>query len=108
MKKTFLLIAAAACFGFTSQVAMAEINVDKIFSKKCKMCHKIDRKKVGPAFNAMNSDPAVLKAAITDGRKMMPKFKRKLSTEEIDGMVAFIQSKQAAANPCAANPCAAK
>jgi len=105
MKKTFLFIAAAACFGLTSQVAMADVNAEKIFGKKCKMCHKIDRKKVGPAFKNMNSDPAVLKAAITDGRKMMPKFKKKLSEEEIDGMVAFIISKQPAA---AANPCAAK
>jgi len=106
MKKTYLILAAAACFGLTSQVAMAEVDVDKIYSKKCKMCHKIDKKKVGPAFKDMNSDPAVLKAAITDGRKMMPKFKKKLSGEEIDAMVAFIQSKQpAAANPCANNPC---
>jgi len=105
MKKSFLLIAAAACFGLTSQVAMAEVNVEKIFGSKCKMCHKIDRKKVGPAFKDMNSDPAVLKAAITDGRKMMPKFKKKLSAEEIDGMVAFVISKQPAA---AVNPCAGK
>ncbi|MDQ6992635.1 MAG: cytochrome c [Mariprofundus sp.] len=106
MKKTFLLIAAAACFGFTAQVAMAEINADKIYSKKCKMCHKFDKKKVGPAFKDMHKDPAVLKAMIQNGRKMMPKFKRKLNEEQINAMVAFIQSKQpAAANPCAMNPC---
>jgi cytochrome c551/c552 len=106
MKKTYLVLAAAACFGLTSQIAMAEVNAEKIFSSKCKMCHKIDKKKVGPAFKDMNTDPAVLKAAIADGRKMMPKFSKKLSGEEIDAMVSFIQSKQpAAANPCANNPC---
>jgi len=105
MKKTYLILAAAACFGFTSQLAMAEVNVDKIYSSKCKMCHKIDKKKVGPAFKDMNSDPVALKAAITDGRKMMPKFSKKLTGEEIDAMVAFIQSKQPVANPCANNPC---
>jgi len=101
MKKTYLILAAAACFGLTSQVAMAEVNAEKIFKSKCKMCHKIDKKKVGPAFKDMNSDPAVLKTTITNGRKMMPKFKKKLSAEEIDAMVVFVQSKQATANPCA-------
>jgi len=101
MKKTYLLIAAAACFALTSQVAMAEINAEKIYSSKCKMCHKIDKKKVGPGFAMMNADPAVLKTTIANGRKMMPKFKRKLNEEQIDAMVAFIQSKQSAANPCA-------
>jgi len=94
MKKTYLILAAAACFGLTSQVAMAEVNAEKIFKSKCSMCHKIDQKKVGPAFKDMNSDPAVLKATIIDGRKMMPKWKGKLSEEEIDAMVTFIKSKQ--------------
>ncbi len=106
MKKTYLILAAAACFGLTSQIAMAEVNAEKIYGSKCKMCHKFDKKKVGPAFKDMNKDPAVLKATITDGRKMMPKFGKKLTSEEIDAMVVFIQSKQAAANPCANNPCA--
>jgi len=106
MKKTYLILAAAACFGLSSQIAMAEVDVDKIYGKKCKMCHKFDKKKIGPAFKDMNADPAILKATITDGRKMMPKFKKKLSGEEIDAMVAFIKSKQPASNPCANNPCA--
>ncbi len=106
MKKSYLILAAAACFGLSSQIAIAGIDADKIFSKKCKMCHKIDKKKIGPAFKDMNADPAVLKATITNGRKMMPRFGKKLSGEEIDAMVAFIQSKQPVANPCAKNPCA--
>jgi len=101
MKKTYLILAAAACFGLTSQIAMAEVNAEHIFKKKCSMCHKIDKKKIGPAFKDMKSDPAVLKTTITNGRKMMPKFGKKLTGEEIDAMVAFIQSKQPAANPCA-------
>ncbi len=106
MKKTYLILAATACFGLSSQMALADIDAGKIYGKKCKICHKIDKKKIGPAFKNMNADPAILKAVITNGRKMMPKFKKKLSSEEIDAMVAFIQSKQPAANPCANNPCA--
>ncbi len=94
MKKTYLILAAAACFGLGSQSAMAEINAQKIYNSKCKMCHKIDKKKIGPAFSQMNTDPAVLKAMITNGRKMMPKFGKKLGEEKIDAMVAFIKSTQ--------------
>jgi len=94
MKKTYLVIAATACFGLSSQIAMAEIDAEKIYSNTCKMCHKIDKKKIGPAFSKMNSDPAVLKATITNGRKMMPKFGKKLGEEKIDAMVAFIKETQ--------------
>jgi len=94
MKKTYLVIAATACFGLSSQIAMAEIDAEKIYSSTCKMCHKIDKKKIGPAFSKMNSDPAVLKATITNGRKMMPKFGKKLGEEKIDAMVAFIKETQ--------------
>ncbi|MDX8410034.1 MAG: cytochrome c [Mariprofundales bacterium] len=95
MKKTILSFAAIAFCAVTIQPAMAnDINVEKLYSKKCKMCHKFDRKKVGPAFKDMNKDVAVLKATITNGRKMMPKFGKKFSEAEIDALVAFIQSKQ--------------
>ncbi len=94
MKKTIAVMIAAAAFGLTSQVAMAEVDGAKVFSKKCKMCHKIDKKKVGPAVKDMSSDPAVLKQVISEGRKMMPKFGKKLNAEEIDAVVAFIKSNQ--------------
>ncbi len=95
MKKTYLILAAAACFGLSSQIAMADgINAEKLYKKKCKMCHKIDKKKVGPAFSKMNSDAAVLKTVITNGRKSMPKFGKKFNEEQIDAMVAYIISTQ--------------
>ena len=102
MKKTILASVTLAAFSMASQTAMANdgINAEKIFSKKCKMCHSLTKKKMGPAFNSMNNDPAVLLAAITDGRKSMPKFNKKLSSDEIAAMVSFIQS-QKGANPCA-------
>jgi len=94
MKKTIAMMIAAACFGLTSQVAMADVDAAGIFKKKCAMCHAIDKKKTGPALKDMNTDPAVLKAALSEGRKMMPNFSKKLSAEEIDAMVAFVQSNQ--------------
>ncbi len=95
MKKTLLTIAAAAFCAVSAQSALAgDIDANKIYNAKCKMCHLFDHKKIGPAFKDMNKDAAVLKATITNGRKMMPKWSGKLSEAEIDAMVAFIQSKQ--------------
>ena len=94
MKKTLLFL-TAAMIGLSSQAALAnDIDVEKVFSKKCAMCHKVDKKKVGPALKDKNTDAAALKTTIADGRKMMPGFAKKLSGEEIDALVAYIQSNQ--------------
>jgi len=93
--KKMIFAAGALVFVFASTgVATAGVDAEGIFKKKCKMCHAFDKKKMGPAFKDMNKDAKVLKTMITNGRKMMPKFGKKLSGEEIDAMVAFIQSKQ--------------
>ncbi len=95
MKKIIVTLMALSFVGLSSSAAMASDNIDasKIFSKKCKMCHSLDRKKVGPGFKNMNKDPQVLLETITNGRKMMPKFKKKLSSDEINAMVSFIQAQ---------------
>jgi len=102
MTKIILRSITLAVFALTSQTAMANngINVEKIFSQKCKMCHSLTEQKMGPAFKSMNQDPKVLLSTITDGRKMMPKFNKKLSSDEITAMVSFIQAQQVV-NPCA-------
>ncbi|RME41219.1 MAG: cytochrome c [Deltaproteobacteria bacterium] len=95
MNRTLALMISAAMLGLGAQAAIAGENVgEKIFKKKCAMCHKIDKKKVGPAVKDMNRDPEVLRQTIAEGRKMMPRFGGKLSAEEIDAVVAFLQSKQ--------------
>ena len=95
MKKTIVMMMAAAFFGLTAQSALAsDIDGAKLFNGKCKMCHKIDGKKMGPGLKQMTTDAAALKTTITDGRKMMPTYGKKLSGEQIDALVAFIQSNQ--------------
>ena len=96
MKKIALIMTAAFTM-LAAQTALAEVDTTKIFNGKCKMCHALDKKKTGPAFKDMNADAAVLKDAIANGRKMMPKFSGKLSEEEIDAMVAYIASTKEAA-----------
>jgi len=95
MKKTILASITLAVFAMASQTAVANDGIDtkKIFSKKCKMCHSLEKKKFGPAFKDMTSDSAVLLETITNGRKAMPKFNKKLSSDEITAMVSFIQAQ---------------
>ena len=94
MKNPWLItLAAMVSLGVASN-AMATTDAAKLFKTKCAMCHAVDKKKVGPALKAMSKDASVLRKTIANGRKMMPKFGKKLSTEQIDGLVAFIQSKQ--------------
>jgi mono/diheme cytochrome c family protein len=97
MKKVSYIIAALAALTMMSLPAFADDMPDgaKVFKKKCKMCHAINKKKVGPAVMNMNADAAVLKETITNGRKRMPKFGHKLSEQEIDALVAFLQENQA-------------
>jgi len=103
MKKyiaTTLTVLAIA--GFTATPVSAEDAPDgaKIFKSKCKMCHAVDRKKMGPAVKNMNRDVEVLKATVKNGRKSMPKYGSKLSDAEIDAVVAYLKSQQGD-NPCA-------
>ena len=90
------ILAAVAVAGLLATPALASDMPDgaKIFKKKCSMCHKIDKKKVGPAVKAMNTDAEVLRSTIADGRKMMPKYSGKLSAEEIDAVVAYLKEQQ--------------
>ena len=90
------ILSAVAVVGLLATPAIASDVPDgaALFKKKCSMCHKMDKKKVGPAVKAMNTDAEVLRSTITDGRKMMPKYSGKLSAEEIDAVVAFLKEQQ--------------
>ncbi|MDX8390426.1 MAG: cytochrome c [Mariprofundaceae bacterium] len=102
MKKLTVLMLMLACVIFSVPAMASDApNGAKLFKGKCKMCHAMDRKKMGPAVMKMNKDAEVLRVTITDGRKSMPKFGKKLGAEKINALVDYIQSAQAAKNPCA-------
>jgi len=94
MKKSVQVMVASAALVLFASPTFASDAPDgaKLFSQKCKMCHALDRKKIGPAVKTMNADAEVLRTTITDGRKRMPKFGHKFSAEQIDALVVFIQS----------------
>ncbi|MFQ5581622.1 MAG: c-type cytochrome [Mariprofundaceae bacterium] len=103
MKKYFAtMLAALAVAAFMATPVMASDTSDgaKIFKGKCKMCHHMTRKKMGPAVKNMNADVEVLKTTIKSGRKSMPKYGSKLSDAEIDAVVAYLKAQQGN-NPCA-------
>jgi mono/diheme cytochrome c family protein len=93
MNKSILSAVIAAVALLAAAPAFAsDMPGAQIFKGKCKMCHALDKKKVGPAVKDMNKDPAVLKETITNGRRQMPKFGKKLTAEQIDEVVAYLQS----------------
>ena len=96
MKKTIGMILAMGFVALSATTALASDAPDgaQLFDKKCKMCHKIDGKSMGPAVKTMNSDSEALRSAITDGKKKMPMFGKKFSAEEIDALVVFIQAQK--------------
>jgi mono/diheme cytochrome c family protein len=93
----------SAFFCLSSNIAFAQVDSSKLFKKKCGICHKINKKGMGPPVLKMNTDLAVLKSTIIDGRKAMPGFGNKLDASQIDALLTFIQNKQAKFNPCAKN-----
>ena len=95
MNKTILsaIVAAAALLASSSALA-ADMPGEGIFQHRCSACHALDHKKVGPAVKDMNKDAAVLRQFITHGRGMMPNFSGKLSSEQVDQVVAYLQSQQ--------------
>ena len=99
MKNLLKLIMALALLGFTTSPLLASDSIDgvKLFSKKCKMCHSVSKKKTGPALVSMNQDESVLRDVITNGsskKKMMKAYGKKFSSEQIDALVGYIRSVQ--------------
>ncbi len=92
MEKIVITAITIAVLGFGIPPARAEVSAAGIFKKQCAMCHRLNRRKVGPAFIHMSTDPKVLKTIITNGGNIMPRFGGKLSAAEIDAMVSYIRS----------------
>ncbi len=85
---------AASGLVFTAQSTMAAVDGEAVFKKKCKACHAYDKKKLGPAFKDMDKDEKVLREIIMNGKKIMPKWGKILSTDDVDALIALIKSKQ--------------
>lgn len=85
-------LAASVLFAAQGSAVASDFDAGATFKKKCGICHKLDKKGMGPAIKAMSKDTVVLTEAITNGRKSMPKFNKKLTAEEIKAMVDHLVS----------------
>jgi len=92
--KTLILMVAMSFMAVP--IVSADSGGSKLFKKKCKMCHAVDKKKSGPSIMMMSQDVDQLRNVITDGgkKKMMKAYGSKFSADEIDELVAYIRSKQ--------------
>lgn len=83
----------------------------KLFESKCSQCHGKDAKGSAKMAKVLKVDPAAvdltgeaaskLKAeemelTVTNGKKKMPKFKGKLTAEQIQSVIKFVKSLQGA------------
>ncbi len=91
-----LILAAAISFMAAPVVAGVSIDGAKLFNKKCKMCHALNKKKAGPSIKAMSQDEVQLRDVIIKGgkKKMMKAYGKKYSSQQVDAMVDYIRSKQ--------------
>ncbi len=93
MNRYFVSILAASMASVT-MTASANPDGQQLFNSKCKMCHSLDQKKMGPSVKSMSTDADSLRASIAMGKNMMPAFEKKLSSAEIDGLVEYMMANQ--------------
>jgi mono/diheme cytochrome c family protein len=83
----------------------------KIFEGKCAQCHGKDAKGVAKMAKVLKVEPVVVDLTrdeavklsnadkvktVTEGKKKMPKYKGKLTDEQIQGVVKYLESLQGA------------
>jgi mono/diheme cytochrome c family protein len=101
---TLLSVASAALVApaFGGDLATGK----KIYTDKCLKCHGEKGKGDGPKAEDLEKKPADytdkakmakftdadLKKAVKEGKKPMPAFGKKLSDEEIDGVIGYIRT----------------
>ena len=89
MKNTIILITSLlviCCSDAFSQTTMKPATGKEIYESNCVRCHGLDGKrgKLGAEDLQMSTMPdADLIAIITNGKKLMPASKKKLTTDEI-------------------------
>jgi len=66
----------------------------QLFKQQCSLCHAIDKKKLGPAVNAMSREVQTLRKVITNGKNVMPAYAGKLTEDEITVLVDYLLTKQ--------------
>lgn len=67
---------------------------EALFNNRCKSCHALERRKLGPAVTQMSHDREVIIPTITNGRGLMPAFGKSLTEKETQALSDYITLKQ--------------
>lgn len=105
MKSSSKLLSLAAVLGLLATGAYAQDTGATLFQSRCKMCHGADGKAATPTGKAFQvpsfQDPAVVKMSdadltgvITHGKNKMPAFGTRLSSPQVESLVAYIRTLQ--------------
>ncbi len=94
LKRCRALLFTLLSLGVFEPVIAAEmVDAEQLFKQKCALCHAIDKKKLGPAVNAMSRDVESLRETLMKGKNAMPGFADKLTGAEIDALVDYLIKK---------------
>ncbi|MHB8303984.1 MAG: c-type cytochrome [Acidobacteriaceae bacterium] len=105
MKPSSKLLSLGAILCLFTFAACAQDTGATLFQSRCKMCHGADGKAATPTGKAFHvpsfQDPAVVKMSDADltgviahGKNKMPAFGTRLSSPQIDSLVAYIRTLQ--------------
>ncbi|HZV59368.1 MAG TPA: cytochrome c [Candidatus Eremiobacteraceae bacterium] len=99
------VMAAAICLAALapSSAAAAENDAAKTYAKNCVLCHAVDGSGSSPSGKALKAKDLAssevqkkpdedLIEVVTKGKGKMPAFGKKISPEEIKGLVAYIRA----------------
>ena len=85
-----------ACGGSNQEAPAEQASGEVLYQDNCAGCHGANRNGGrGPAMlpDNLNENASVYVEVITNGKGGMPSFEGKLSAEEIETLVSFIQSE---------------
>lgn len=86
-----------------SSAAAAENDAAKVYAKNCVLCHAVDGSGSSPSGKALGAKDLAssevqkksneeLAEVVTKGQGKMPAFGKKISPEEIKGLIAYIRA----------------
>ena len=100
--KPFQTIWAIALAIAVTSVGCRQLSVENgklLFNRHCARCHTYRSNQASPApdltdYFARNPQPTIrqARAIIRDGKQAMPPFGRRLSSQDIDDLIAYIKS----------------
>ena len=94
MNKTMLTAVLATTLLASTSAFAADMPGEAVFAQHGTAGHAVELRTVGPAVDNMSEHPAVLRHFIPHGQGVMPNFSHQLSPQQIDEVIAYLQSRE--------------